>query len=402
MPTLTGQKLEQAAELLAEAGLDVWLTFVRETSCGGDPVLPLIAEGGLTWQSALLVSKTGRKVAVVGNYDAPPLAASGDWDEVRSYVDDIREEFLKALESLCEGVESPAIGVNFSPDDDKADGLTHGMFLVLEEYLNGTRFEGRLVSAASVVGALRARKTGEEVRRIRQAIAQTEMLFERVSGFAAVGRNELEVQQFVHALIDENGWGYGWDRAGNPIVNSGPHSMVGHGIPAPTILIEPGHIFHVDLGVVVEGYSSDIQRCWYVPAQEESEPPQDVVRALEAVNAAISAGFDALRPGARGWEVDAVARKTIQSLGYPEYLHALGHQVGRMAHDGGVILGPRWARYGNTPHLAIEPGHVYTLELGVDVEGRGYLGVEEMVRVTESGAEWLTSRQLEMPLLGRS
>ncbi len=43
---------------------------------------------------------------------------------------------------------------------------------------------------------------------------------------------------------------------------------------------------------------------------------------------------------------------------------------------------------------------VYTVELGVVVEGRGYLGIEEMVRVTADGVAWLTQRQMTMPLLG--
>lgn len=78
MPSITRQKLDQAVSLMEESGIDVWLTFVRETSAGSDPVLPLLLEGSLTWQSALLVSRGGRKVAVVGNYDAPALEASGD------------------------------------------------------------------------------------------------------------------------------------------------------------------------------------------------------------------------------------------------------------------------------------------------------------------------------------
>ena len=47
-----------------------------------DPALPFLIEGALTWQSALLVSRYGHKMAVVGNFDADPLRASGHWTEV--------------------------------------------------------------------------------------------------------------------------------------------------------------------------------------------------------------------------------------------------------------------------------------------------------------------------------
>jgi len=98
--------------------------------------------------------------------------------------------------------------------------------------------------------------------------------------------------------------------------------------------------------------------------------------------------------------VDAAARSYLVGCGYDEYLHAFGHQVGRVAHDGGAILGPKWERYGTTPSIPIKTGEVYTLELGVITENRGYLGLEEMVLVTETGVEWLTNRQLTLPTIG--
>lgn len=82
MVSLYREKLRQAAELISLSGADLWITYVRETSAGSDPVLPLLMDGGLTWQSALLVSPSGQSVAIVGNYDADPLLHTGDWDEV--------------------------------------------------------------------------------------------------------------------------------------------------------------------------------------------------------------------------------------------------------------------------------------------------------------------------------
>ncbi len=400
MESLIREKLAQAVRLVQDSDLDVWLTFVRETAEGGDPVLPLLVDGGLTWQSALMIASSGRKVAVVGNFDADPLRASGNWDEVTPYVQGIREPLRGALESLIPStVSEPRIGVNFSTDDPKADGLTHGMFSLLEGYLEDSRFAGALVSAQSVVTSLRSRKTAGEIERLQRAIAETVRIFDAIPAWARVGVSERAIYWKVQATIDERGLGYGWDRAGNPIVNSGPDSMVGHGVPSETITLAPGHIFHIDLGVICDGYSSDIQRCWYVPRAGESALPEAVQRALEAVAGAIQAGADALRPGVPGWQVDETARSYVTGRGYDEYLHALGHQVGRVAHDGGGILGPRWERYGRTPLLPVEEDQVYTLELGVMVPEHGYLGLEEMVRVRASGCEWLTTPQREMMIL---
>lgn len=400
MQRLTREKLDQASALVDDSDLHVWLIFVRETFGGSDPVLPLILEGGLTWQSALLIGKNGRRIAVVGNYDANPLVSSGDWTEVKPYVQSIREPLVEALEALCPAGEPPRVGINVSEDDVKADGITLGMFRLLERYLAGTRFAGALTSAADLAMALRGRKSEEEVRRMRAAIAETDAVFDWVDKNARLGMSERELYDAIQAQIDAKRLGYSWDRAGDPIVNFGPDSMVGHGVPSSEIRLAPGQILHIDLGIVKDGYSSDIQSCWYVPHPGENRPPEDVLRATEAVVGAISAGAAALRPGVEGWTVDAAARGFLVSQGYPEYLHAFGHQVGRVAHDGGAILGPKWERYGRTPTVPIQADEVYTLELGVFVEGRGYLGIEEMAQVTNDGVVWLTKRQMDIPILG--
>jgi len=397
---ITTEKLAQATNLIAAANVDAWLTFDRETADGGDPVLPLILEGGLTWQSALIVTNKGKKIAIVGNYDAEPIEASGDWDEVIPYVQGIHQALLGTLERVIpQDVKAPRIAVNFSLQDAKADGLKHGMFLQLTQYLKNTRFAGSLVSAEEITLTLRSCKTAGEINLVREAIKTTDRLFDQVSRFARLGRSEMEIYDFVQKTIDDQGLGYGWDRAGNPIVNTGPHSMIGHGRPSSEITIEPGHILHLDLGIIQNGYSSDIQRCWYFPLPGQSEIPPDVAKALAAVFGAITTASKLIRPGVLGWEVDQVARQYIVEAGYPEYQHALGHQVGRLAHDGGAILGPRWERYGQTPLMPLQKNQLFTLELGVMVPDRGYLGLEEIVAITDTGFTWLSERQLDIPVM---
>lgn len=396
MARLTREKLEQASQLVESSGVDVWLTFVRETAEGGDPVLPLILDGGLTWLSALMVARGGERVAIVGNFDADIVEEGCNWTEVVPYVQSIREPLLNALDRLCGA--HPRIAVNYSEDDVKSDGLTHGMYRLLERYLAGTRFEGSLESASGIVSTLRAVKTPEELARIRKAIDQTIRLYDEVSSMVWADMTEMELYREIQEWIDEAGFGYSWARAGNPIVNFGPESFVGHGMPTDRIRLLPGQILHLDMGLVVEEYSSDIQRCWYVTAHEE-EVPSEVQSACDAVNAAIGAAAKSLRPGVQGWEVDAAARKTITELGYPEYLHAVGHQVGRVAHDGGTVLAPRWERYGATPMGVVREREVYTLELGVTVPRRGFIGIEEMVVVTSDGCKFLTPRMTDVPLV---
>ena len=395
--SLIAEKLDQAARLVAEQDLDVWLTFVRETAGHADPALAFLTDAGLTWESALMVARDGRRVAVVGNYDADPLKDSGNWHAVVPYVQGIRDALVGALEDLVPAsTNAPRIGVNWSEHNDKADQLTVGMLRLLEGYLAGTRFAAGLVSAERVVGALRGRKTPAERDRIVRAIEETDRLFDEIArDIARPGITERSIQDEIHRRIEARGLGFAWERSGDPIVNCGPDSMIGHGTPSDTLALAPGHILHIDLGVIRDGYASDLQRCWYVG----DSVPAAVERAFHTVHAAISAGATLLRPGIEGWRVDAAARAVLVDAGYPEYLHALGHQVGRVAHDGGGLLGPRWDRYGDSPHQPVEVDQVYTLELGIDVPGAGYLGIEEMVVVEPGGCRFLSRRQDHVPLL---
>lgn len=389
--TLIQEKLDQAVAILQEKGVDAWLTFVRETSQVHDPCLDLILGLGLTWQSALIVGRGGERIAIVGFYDTDNVRNAGGWTEVIGYHQSLREPLLNALERL-----NPAqIAINTSESDPAADGLTHGMYQVLTGLLAGTPYADRLISAEAIIGALRGRKTPGEVARIRRAIATTEEIFAAITPRLRPGQTEIEIADMLRAELARRGLQPAWDTAFCPIVNAGPDSSPGHAAPAHH-RTQRGHLLHMDFGVKQDGFVSDLQRMWYFLDEGESGPPDDVRRAWEACWAAMEAGRAALKPGVQGWEVDAAARAALVAAGYPEYQHALGHHMGRTAHDGATVLGPRWERYGRTPYGIIEPGYVMTIELGTAVPNRGYIGLEEDVLVTESGAEYLSTPQKEL------
>jgi Xaa-Pro aminopeptidase len=386
--SLVREKLDQAVGILREHNVDLWLTLVRETSLTSDPCLELVAGTYSAWTGAFLVSSSGERTAIVGRFDAPSVRALDAYDTVVGYDESIRTPLLEAIERS----DPRSLAINYSESDPAADGLTHGLWLILRDTLAGTPYADRLVSSEHVVNALRGRKSAEEVARVREAIRETEEIFTLVTASLGPDLAEVEIAALMHDEIARRGLGYSWERDHCPAVNTGPEKEVGHSAPGE-LRTRRGELVHVDFGVSKNGYCSDLQRVWYLLGEGESEPPEDVRRAWDALWAAVDAGAAVLRPGISGWEVDAAARTTLVAAGYPEPMYALGHQLGRTAHDGGTLLGPRWDRYGSAPLGLIEEGNVFTLEFGTGVPGRGYIGLEEDVVVTPDGFEWLSTPQ---------
>jgi Xaa-Pro aminopeptidase len=354
----------------------------------------LIAGTYCAWQSAFLLSRSGERIAIVGRYDAPSVEQLGAYSEVQGYDESIRPGLRETIERFA----PETIALNYSPSDPAADGLTHGLWLVLLETLEGTPYADRLVSSRPIVGSLRGRKSSFEIARICAAIAETEEIFAHIGERIGPGMKETEIAAIMHAEVSRRGLGYAWEAAHCPAVNAGPEKDVGH--TGPTELeTRRGELLHMDFGVEKDAYCSDLQRVWYLFDDGESEPPVDVLTAWSAVWASMDAGAAVLRPGVAGHEVDAAARASLVSAGYEEPKYALGHQLGRAAHDGGTLLGPRWDRYGDAPLGLVEEGNVYTLEYGAPVPGRGYIGLEEDVLVTADGLEWLSTPQRELWLV---
>jgi Xaa-Pro aminopeptidase len=390
---LVQEKLDQAVEILREQDVDLWLTFVRETSLTNDPCLDLIAGVYSAWQGAFLVSATGERVAIVGRFDASPVADIGAYDVI-AYDESIRPALGETVERLA----PRSIALNYSESDPAADGLTHGLWRVLQETFAGTAFADRFTSSEAIVNALRGRKSPEEIERIRSASREAEEIFDVVTTALRPDLSELEIAAAMHAEVERRGLGYAWGRDHCPAVNAGPDKDVGHSPPGE-LRTRRGELLHVDFGVSRADYCSDLQRVWYFLEAGETSAPGEILRAWDALWASVDAGVAVLRPGARGWEVDAAARESLVAADYPEPMYALGHQLGRAAHDGGTVLAPRWDRYGAAPFGVVEEGNVFTLEYGTPVPGRGYIGLEEDVVVTAAGIEWLSTPQRELWLV---
>jgi Xaa-Pro aminopeptidase len=395
--SLFQEKANQAIEILKEQQTDLWLTFVRETSGVRDPALDFfIGAGDLTWHSALIFTRSGKKIAILGNLEKEALQRLNVFDEILGYDKSVKDLLRETVMRL----DPQQIAVNTSRNNVHADGLTHAMFDLLGEYFAGTPYGERLTSAEPIISALRGRKTPTEQERVRKAVEITEEIFKKTFDFIKVGMTEIEIADYMHKLAEEYKVGLAWHKENCPAVNTGPNSPVGHSGPTD-IKVEQGHLIHFDFGVKYEGFCSDIQRICYVLRDGKTSLPVEIQRGFETVRTAVEKSREAIKAGVTGNSIDVISRKIITDAGYPEYPYALGHQLGRVAHDGGALLGPLWEKYGDLPNQKLEVGQVFTIEPGLAVDGYGYVGLEEDVFITAKGAEYFCEPQKEVVLLKR-
>jgi Xaa-Pro aminopeptidase len=388
------EKVEQGIQILDREGIDLWMTFVRESSTIHDPALDLICGMNLTWPSALILTRTGEKTAIVGTLEVEALKTKGVYDPIVGYDTSVKEPLLEALERI----QPQSIAVNFSENNLMADGLTHGLYLTLEKYLADTPYLDQFVSSDAVVSSLRGIKSATEIECLRKAIRTTEEIFEGFGKTVRPGLTEKEAAEFYHGELDRRGLEPAWDRDHCPGVTAGPDSPFGHGGPQD-YTVERGQTIGVDFGVKEDGYCADLQRLWYILGEGETAPPEAVIKAFDAIRGTIETAQKLVKPGVLGHVIDTAAREYLKKHGFDEYPHALGHQIGRSCHDGAALIGPRWEKYGDLTSRPLEPGNVFTLELEVHVP-QGLVSLEEDILITENGCEYLSTPQTEVWVVG--
>jgi Xaa-Pro aminopeptidase len=391
---LIKEKIRQAVRLVNEFDVDCWITFVRESAMNGDPTLGYLLEADVTWHTAIIVPRSGKTVAIVGEYDRRTVEDLQAYDEVIGYVTAIREPFQRVIQSIA----PRSIAVNYSRESEVCDGITHGMFLTLVDLLAGVGMDRNLVQADRIVSALRQRKTPVEIANIREAIRATEEIFRRVAEAIRAGMTEREIAAYMKGQAESMRLSFAWDPKVCPAVFTGPDTAAAHYAPTDR-RVEPGDVLNMDFGLKVNGYCSDLQRTFYVMAPGDTGIPAEVRKGFDTILASVERAKAAMKPGVKGIEIDALARTTVTEAGYAEFPHALGHQVGRFAHDGTALLGPAWEKYATKPFFPLEPGMVFTIEPRLTVERRGIVTIEEMVVVTENGAEWLSTPQKELLII---
>jgi Xaa-Pro aminopeptidase len=242
-----------------------------------------------------------------------------------------------------------------------------------------------LAPAGGAVEDLRVVKDPEELDKIRAAAKLADEALSDVLTRGLAGRTERDVAldlEFTMRRMGAEGVSF------PPIVASGAHGALPHASPRD-VEIPAGTLCVIDWGAMLDGYASDCTRTYGTGGEVDARDREvyDVVlRAQEESLAAV-------RPGPTGREVDAVARAIIDAAGHAEHFgHGLGHGVGLEVHEG-----PRLSKQGDA---ALAAGNVVTVEPGVYVPGAVGVRIEDLVIVTDDGAEVVSSLPKELQVIG--
>jgi Xaa-Pro aminopeptidase len=232
------------------------------------------------------------------------------------------------------------------------------------------------VESGKLVQRLRLIKSAAEIKAIAESARLNDLLLERVLEAVRPGATELDLRRVLRAEADALGTeGESFDA----IIATGEMTSRPHYRPGPRPLAR-GDLLLIDLGVVHQGYCSDMTRVVGLGAR----PKARLMRAYEALLAAQEKTLAEVGPCMACRDLDALARAELRRRGRLDryFTHGLGHGVGLEIHEG-PTLNVRSSE-------VLRPGMVITIEPGVYLPGVGGIRIEDLVVVTRGGHKVLS------------
>jgi Xaa-Pro dipeptidase len=243
--------------------------------------------------------------------------------------------------------------------------------------------DAEVIDAEEKLNELRVVKDEKEIEILRRAAKMADFGVQTGVDALQEGITEMEVLAKIEFELKKKGIR---EMSFSTMVLFGEKSGEPHGNPGSRKL-EPGDFVLFDLGVVLDGYCSDITRT--VAFKSVSDKQKEI---YETVLQAEKASLEASKPGNRIGDLDSTARKIITDAGYGDYFpHRIGHGMGINVHE-----------FPSMSHLndgILKEGMVYTIEPGIYLPEVGGVRIEDDVLVTADGYETLTTFPKELQII---
>jgi Xaa-Pro dipeptidase len=243
--------------------------------------------------------------------------------------------------------------------------------------------KAEIVDVSSAIAASRLVKDHDEIERLRKACQIASRVGEELPSIVKEGMPEYEAAAEVGYRMMKLGAS---STSFTTNASWGPNSAEPHHEPDDSRL-KKGDMVLFDYGALYNKYGSDVTRTFVLGRAEkwQKEIYEIVLQSqLEAI--------DAVHAGAEAKEIDAVARRIIDSTQYKgRFIHSLGHGIGLSVHDGG--------RFSPSSDIILEENMVMTVEPGIYIPGKGGVRIEDDIRVTKNGCEVLTTAKKEFMVI---
>jgi len=379
-PAAYAARLAAARDAVDDAGLDAALI-----GFGADMrYLTGYAAPALERLTMLVVPARGEATLIVPRLEA---GMAGDAPAMRSgsvaivpfgETDDPIALVARAVRAGARGGSTP-LSVALS------DRLWATFVVRIESALTAGSSRPVLRLASEVIGRLRTVKSTVEATMLRAAGRAVDSVVTAITSGRLVGRTENDVAREVRERLT----GAGHEVASFAIVGSGKNSASPHH-EASSKVIEAGDAIVLDIGGQFGGYGSDTTRTIWVTGAGNAVPPtDDFLHRYEVLKRAHKAATDHVKPGVSCESVDAAARAVIDGAGLGErFFHRTGHGIGLEEHEDPYIV------KGNTTLLV--PGHAFSIEPGIYVEGFNGARIEDIVLCGETAADQLNNTRRDL------
>lgn len=388
------EKMERAMEMLRENAIDMWVVYSRLKT---DTSLELLFNTDTKNEVLFVLTRSGKRIVIATSEDAERYMQTNLYEIV--IVVGNADGFMTEFKKLFDQFKVKSLALNTSADDTRCDGLTLGLYKKLEKAIGKETMAHVERSSYSMLEELRAVKTPSEIAIMKECSRITTDIYDALFKRIHVGLSEVGVAKI---MMEECAKRDVVTAFGNPpeyplVLN--PKGGMSHRGPNDTNICEPGDMLVIDFSIRYNGYTSDIARTMYFLKPDEEHAPQEVQDIANAAIRAVGEVMAHIKPGMRGYEVDAIGRQSILDSGYPNIPHSVGHQVGLEVHDGGTVLGPQSVRKASQGIL--RKNEIYALEPTVlQDRDKGSAIIEDNVLLTEDGCELISRRQtalIEIP-----
>ncbi len=349
-------RLDRVRAAMTEQGVDVLLVSV-----GADlPYLIGYEAMPLPRLTMLVLPRDGDATLVIPRLEVARVIERPGCFSIRGWEE--TEDPIAMVAGLCGGATQAAIG-----DQTWARHLVD---------LMGFMPKARWRRSVEMVGPLRAKKDPAEIDALRAAAQAADRVAVQLQTgqVPLIGRTEAQVSDDISRRLIAEGHAH----VNFAIVAAGENASSPHHHASDRV-IRADEVVLCDFGgslSVTEGepgYCSDMTRMFYT-----GEPPAQFKELYEVLFAAQAAGVDAATVGTSAQDVDRITRKVIADAGYGEqFIHRTGHGIGLFEHEDPYIV------EGNA--TVLQPGHAFSIEPGIYIEGRWGARLEDIVVATEEG-----------------